>query len=52
MLFFKVRVVYFDTLILGKTLKMFWHVKFLHKSRIYVWKGLSLVVLLVSNTGP
>src|SRR6218665_4214799 len=35
----------------GKILKTFWHVQFLHKSRIYVWKGLNLVSLLVSNTG-
>jgi len=36
---------YFDTLISGKILKKFWHVQFLDKSRISVWKGLSLVVI-------
>jgi len=42
---------YFDTLLLGKILKRFWHVQFLDKSRISVSKGLSLAVLLISNTG-
>ena len=42
---------YFNTLISGKILKKLWHVQFLDKSRISVWKGLSLVALLISNTG-
>jgi len=42
---------YFDTLISGKILKKFWNVQFLDKLRISVWRGLSLVVLLISNTG-
>ena len=31
----------------GKITQQFWHVQFLHKWRIYVWRGLSLVVLLI-----
>ena len=42
---------YFDTLISEKIFKKFWHVQILDKSRISVWKGLNLVVLLISNTG-
>jgi len=34
---------YFYMLISGKILKNFWHIQFLHKSRIYVWKGLSFI---------
>jgi len=44
-------LMYFDMLVSGKILKNFWHVQFLHKLRISVWKGLSLVILLISNTG-
>jgi len=49
--FFKVRVVscvflYAD---FGKNTQKFWHVQILHKRRIYVWKGLSLIVLLIST---
>jgi len=40
---------YSDTLILEKILKKFWHVQFLQKLRIYVRKGLSLVVLLIKT---
>ena len=42
---------YFYTLISRKILKDFWDVQFYTKWGIYVWKGLSLVVLLISNTG-
>ena len=41
---------YFDTLISKEILKKLWHVQFLHISRNSVWKGLGLVVLLISNT--
>ena len=51
--FFKIRVVSYVLRCadFGKILKKFWHVQFLDISRISVWNGLSLVVLLKSKTG-
>jgi len=51
--FFKVSLflMYFYTLILEKILKNAGTYSFYTKWRISVWKGLSLIVLLISSTG-